>query len=408
MGNQQDRPVLQGQESVLMTADWSQIQNVLSGRDAKARNEKISRDLKEDFQKEAKYMKLLVLGAGESGKSTIIKQMKLIHSNVDGREQKGFTDQERLVARKAIYVNIVESLANLLDAIEFLNIKGWEKVIYSDTKKKTKNRNVQFIEEYGSVLMSCGSKKHGEVEILDEKIIPTQEIIKAFKDIWNHETIQKAYARRSEFQLNDSTSYFMTNLDHLCAVDCQLNDQDVLRSRVKTTGVSKIQFTYKDIEFRMFDVGGQRSERKKWIHCFDNVTAVLFVISIAEYDQVLEEDATVNRMEESMNLFDDIVNNKFFNRKSFIIFFNKKDLFEEKIRTKAIKEYFPDFEGDEQSFTQTSDFLIKKYLSKNKGEEKSRTLYPYLTTGTDTEAVKYVFCTVADIILAQCLGQILF
>ena len=257
-------------------------------------------------------------------------------------------------------------------------------------------------------MMSCGSKKHGEVEILDEKIIPTQEIIKAFKDIWNNETIQKAYARRSEFQLNDSTSYFMTNLDHLCAVDCQLNDQDVLRSRVKTTGVSKIQFTYKDIEFRMFDVGGQRSERKKWIHCFDNVTAVLFVISIAEYDQVLEEDATVNRMEESMNLFEDIVNNKFFNRKSFIIFFNKKDLFEEKIRTKAIKEYFPDFEGDEQSFTQTSEFLIKKYLSKNKGVETGRSLYPYLTTGTDTEAVKYVFCTVADIILAQCLGQILF
>jgi hypothetical protein len=40
----------------------------------------------------------------------------------------------------------------------------------------------------------------------------------------------------------------------------------------------------------MFDVGGQRSERKKWIHCFENVTAVLFVVAISGYDQCLAED----------------------------------------------------------------------------------------------------------------------
>lgn len=43
----------------------------------------------------------------------------------------------------------------------------------------------------------------------------------------------------------------------------------------------------------MFDVGGQRSERKKWMHCFENVTAVVFLAAISEYDQVLVEDETV-------------------------------------------------------------------------------------------------------------------
>jgi len=42
----------------------------------------------------------------------------------------------------------------------------------------------------------------------------------------------------------------------------------------------------------LFDVGGQRSERKKWIHCFEDVTAIIFCVAMSEYDQVLQEDET--------------------------------------------------------------------------------------------------------------------
>lgn len=44
--------------------------------------------------------------------------------------------------------------------------------------------------------------------------------------------------------------------------------------------------------YRLFDVGGQRSERKKWIHCFEDVTAIIFCVAMSEYDQVLHEDET--------------------------------------------------------------------------------------------------------------------
>lgn len=46
------------------------------------------------------------------------------------------------------------------------------------------------------------------------------------------------------------------------------------------------------LHFRLFDVGGQRSERKKWIHCFEDVTAIIFCVAMSEYDQVLHEDET--------------------------------------------------------------------------------------------------------------------
>ena len=39
----------------------------------------------------------------------------------------------------------------------------------------------------------------------------------------------------------------------------------------------------------MVDVGGQRSERRKWIHCFENVTSIIFLVALSEYDQVLFE-----------------------------------------------------------------------------------------------------------------------
>ena len=70
-------------------------------------------------------------------------------------------------------------------------------------------------------------------------------------------------------------------------------DQDILRTRVKTTGITETHFQIGELTYKLFDVGGQRSERKKWIHCFENVTALVFMVAISEYDQVLVEDETV-------------------------------------------------------------------------------------------------------------------
>ena len=103
----------------------------------------------------------------------------------------------------------------------------------------------------------------------------------------------------------------------------------------------------------------QRSERKKWIHCFEDVTAIIFCVAMSEYDQVLHEDETTNRMHESLKLFDSICNNKWFTDTSIILFLNKKDLFEEKIKKSPLTICFPEYSG-ECTFTLFSiyEFLI--------------------------------------------------
>lgn len=141
------------------------------------------------------------------------------------------------------------------------------------------------------------------------------------------------------------TSYF-DNIARIAQPDYLPNDQDVLRSRVKTTGITETTFIIGELTYRMFDVGGQRSERKKWIHCFENVTTILFLVAISEYDQLLFEDETVNRMQEALTLFDSICNSRWFVKTSIILFLNKIDRFKEKLPVSPMKNYFPDYDGE--------------------------------------------------------------
>lgn len=101
--------------------------------------------------------------------------------------------------------------------------------------------------------------------------------------------------RSPEYQLNDSAAYYFDALSRICAATYQPTEQDVLRSRVKTTGIIETKFIVGKLTYRMFDVGGQRNERKKWIHSFEGVTSILFLVAVSEYDQVLIEDETMVR-----------------------------------------------------------------------------------------------------------------
>jgi len=148
----------------------------------------------------------------------------------------------------------------------------------------------------------------------------------------------------------------------------------------------------------LFDVGGQRSERKKWIHCFEDVTAIIFCVAMSEYDQVLHEDETTNRMQESLKLFDSICNNKWFGDTSIILFLNKKDLFEEKILRSALTICFNEYAGA-QEYGEAAAYIQAQFEAKNKSTTKE--IYCHMTCATDTQNVQFVFDAVTDVIIAN-------
>eukprot|EP01097_Dermamoeba_algensis_P003416 TRINITY_DN2388_c0_g1_i1.p2 TRINITY_DN2388_c0_g1~~TRINITY_DN2388_c0_g1_i1.p2 ORF type:complete len:153 (+),score=41.71 TRINITY_DN2388_c0_g1_i1:760-1218(+) len=136
----------------------------------------------------------------------------------------------------------------------------------------------------------------------------------------------------------------------------------------------------------MVDVGGQRNERRKWLHCLDCVTAVIFFVSLSEYDQVLAEDEKTNRMKESLTLFEGISNSSFFSSVSMIIFFNKNDLFTEKIKNVDLKVCFPEYNGGRDRDA-AAGFIKQEFLARS----LNSMVYTHFTVAVDTNNISLVF-----------------
>eukprot|EP00842_Homolaphlyctis_polyrhiza_P006753 jgi/Hompol1/7079/HPOL_005184-RA len=198
-----------------------------------------------------------------------------------------------------------------------------------------------------------------------------------------------------------ATSFF-ESIDRISSVDYIPTDQDILRSRVKTTGITEMTFRVGELTYRMFDVGGQRSERKKWIHCFENVTAILFMAAISEYDQALVEDDTVNRMSESFILFESICNSRWFVNTAIILLLNKTDILKEKLARSPISKYFPEYTGG-PVFQSACAFFGAKFLELQRNSSKE--IYTHYTCATDTNQIKFVMAAVNDVLLSLSLRE---
>lgn len=346
------------------------ISKPILDKESKRRNDIIEEQLKKDRQAYEREVKMLLLGAGESGKSTILKQMKLIHEG-------GYSHKEKQSFMSIINSNIIVSMRTILAAMHRLGIS----------------------------LGDSGNQTHRDLVMsTSEQCEPdpfSGALANALKCLWLDDGVQAAYERNgAEYHLNDSAKYYLDSLDRICQSDYEPNDQDILRSRVKTTGIVETTFQVDKLTYRMFDVGGQRSERKKWIHCFENVTAIVFLVAISEYDQKLIEDQDVNRMQEALTLFDSICNSRWFTKTSMILFLNKIDVFKEKIERVPIEDYFDDYEGG-PSYEAACEYFRDRFVSLNTNETKQ--IYTHFTCATDTNQIKFVMAAVHDIIIKKSL-----
>ncbi|KAI9256903.1 guanine nucleotide-binding protein subunit alpha [Sporodiniella umbellata] len=340
--------------------------------DGKARNEEIEKNLAGDKIRMRNEVKMLLLGAGESGKSTILKQMKLIH---DG----GYSRDEREAFKEIIFSNTVQSMRVILEAMESMGV----------SLATPQNKS------YAQVILDLPSQ-------IELESLPV-EVTSAIKVLWKDIHLLGVFERSREYQLNDSAKYYFDSVARIGEQGYIPTDQDVLRSRVKTTGITETTFVIGDLTYRMFDVGGQRSERKKWIHCFENVTAIIFLVAISEYDQVLIEDETVNRMQEALTLFDSICNSRWFVRTSIILFLNKTDIFKEKLSKHSLQESFPDYKGAD-NYDAAREYILTRFSSLNQSETKQ--IYSHFTCATDTEQIKFVMAAVNDIIIQNNLRDV--
>jgi len=336
-------------------------------KDARVRGARETREIENymqlDHEETMKVVKLLLLGAGESGKSTIFKQMKVIHGH-------GFSDEERLAYRGIIFSNIIYNMKTLCRQSD--NPKWGKTIAESLAPSKEFIQSLRQYEELDSTLANH------------------------VKMLWTDEGVRATYEQRANFQLSDNAEYFFRRIDEVASEHYIPTKDDILHARNRTTGIIENAFTVQGNKFEMYDVGGQRNERKKWIFCFENVTAVLFVAAMSEYDQVLYEDGKTNRTKEALELFEEICNSKWFKDTAMILFLNKSDLFAEKIKKVSLSLCFPDYTGT-QNFEEASEYLTSQFTSRNKNTGKR--IYTHITCATNTDNIAMVFNAIKDILI---------
>jgi guanine nucleotide-binding protein subunit alpha len=336
------------------------------------------KDLKEARAKMASQVKVLLLGSGDSGKSTILKQMRLIH-------KVPFSPQEIESYRQLVFNNLTtQGMKYLLDAMEDMDLKLAED-------------NLQYLD----LIEDASDIKDGEPYPIS--------YLEPLQSLWNDPAVQKAWERGNEAALPENMSYFFGSLERLFDPEYVPTEQDVIQCRARTIGITETTFQLRDHEMLMVDVGGQKSERRKWIHCFQDVTSILFLVSLSGYDQCLVEDKDANQMQDAMTIWDSICHSQWFKSTSIILFLNKNDLFERKISTSDIKNFFPDYDGEVGDVKAGREYFKRRFarLSLKAGRAKEREIYIHITNATDTAMLRVVMAAVEDSIVSSNIRSVL-
>ncbi|XP_027506800.1 guanine nucleotide-binding protein G(olf) subunit alpha isoform X3 [Corapipo altera] len=329
-------------------------------------------------------------GAGESGKSTIVKQMRILHVNGFNSEEK---KQKILDIRKNVkdaIVTIVSAMSTLIPPVPLANPEN------------------QFRMDYIKSIAPLSDFDY------------TQEFFEHAKKLWDDEGVKACFERSNEYQLIDCAQYFLERIDSVSMDDYTPTDQDLLRCRVLTSGIFETRFQVDKVNFHMFDVGGQRDERRKWIQCFNDVTAIIFVVACSSYNMVIREDNNTNRLRESLDLFKSIWNNRWLRTISIILFLNKQDMLAEKVLAgkSKIEDYFPEYAhytvpedatpdaGEDPKVTRAKFFIRDEFLRISTASGDGRHYcYPHFTCAVDTENIRRVFNDCRDIIQRMHLRQ---
>ena len=339
----------------------------------KDESKEIEKRMKLEKERQKKTIRILLLGPGDSGKTTILKQMKKIHNKYDENDSRIMTQ----------YIQ---------DAVVgYMKMLCYQSTILHDQYDEKTLVSAQF-EDIRKEFLS-----------LQSPYDLTKQIANNIKTLWTDNGIRETLNKRHYYQIHDNVEYFFDRIDIISSPDYVPNFDDYLRIRTRSTGFAQTKLVanidkFGQHIFEFTDVGGQRSERKKWMRFIsEDIHAVLYIIAISDYDLKLFEDNKTNRLIEAINLFKTImIKGKFFTNKSVLLFFNKYDLFKEKIKKVPITVAFDDFPTNEMNPNDEDDvvrFVAGKFLQvfEDQNVNLAGPLHILRTTALDTDNIDKVF-----------------
>ncbi|GAA6021476.1 hypothetical protein JCM11491_006509 [Sporobolomyces phaffii] len=322
-------------------------------------------------------VKTLMLGPGESGKSTVVKQLRLAYSRT-------WSLEERIRFKEVVFQN---SLQSMQATIFGFGIAG-----------------VPFPSSRLAMAAFLSSLKAEDVlDATTSDFNPS--IARAIACLWTESATKEVVSKRSGFQLNDSAAYFFDALPRTSQSGYLPTDEDILRTRVRSTGIVEETIQLERTKVVIVDVGGQRSERRKWVMCFENVQLLIFVAAISEFDQYLAEDPTQPRLAETLLLWQSIASSRWFTKTAFVLFLNKLDIFSDKVAgdPDSVRLFLKEYDGPPSDVNSISLHLLSKFKALHR---TNRALFCHFTTATDTTAIRPVLSAVMEAVVTAALSQV--
>ncbi|KAH9499025.1 Guanine nucleotide-binding protein G(o) subunit alpha, partial [Bulinus truncatus] len=302
-----------------------------------------------------------------AGKSTLAKQVRMIH-------EKGFADKEKALYREIVRQNIVTAVLGVLHEMEAHGVQ------FSTEELRQTANNIK------DRLKSTDSPK----AVVDMRhslaLLTSQKTLKDFMD---------TYLDVEMCQLNH---YLFRSLEKILSDSYAPTDYDILRVRQKTTGLNEILFHFKGFEFRLCDVDGHCSVKKKWLQNFENVSAILFTVALSSYDVRSKDKDEHMELHDALHIFSTVSAYDGFRKSPIILFLNKKDIFQQKLKKVPLTVAFPDYKGT-SDFSEASLFVQSKFESCV--AESADRLTVHITNATDTPSIRSVFDASLVVVLDQ-------
>lgn len=278
-----------------------------------------------------KDVKILLLGSGECGKTTLWRHLKMIYCG-------GFQEEERNDMAPVVKINLISDIKSLVEAAQ----SGGQNVA-DDLEAAVENIN--------------------DLNLVEDELTP--EIAQNILEVWHDPAIKNAYQQNNSIGFGDNASFFLDSAKRIAKDGYEPTDEDILKSRIRTSGISSLQFKINNnIKTELFDVGGQKCERSKWQRCFEGVDYLIFVVSLSDFDQSMFEDETMKRTQDSIQLFQNTANSPVFAQKPIFLVLNKTDVFEKKLKEfpDQFKETYPEFNGDTSNVNACIEHVKQRFL----------------------------------------------
>ncbi|KAI9184558.1 Guanine nucleotide-binding protein subunit alpha-13 [Blastocladiella emersonii ATCC 22665] len=350
----------------------------------------IDRQLKAERKTDEEFVKLLLLGTTESGKSTVLKQLKLINHGT-------LVDKDAAGAALPTATAAVNGETGL--GAGMMDMDAWAGVIRGNLYDALL-RILDYCAATNRDLGKPASAIRTGVDLLRngaESAAPT--VVDALQLLLADKKFVGAMREGldGKFQLLDSAITFIENAATILAANYVPTNEHILLARLPTSAITETRINFNGMQCKIYDVVGAHNKRHAWLPFFDSCTCVLFVAALSGYDVPLPEDPVTNRLQEGLAVFEQVANHPLMTRTGFIVFLNKIDVFKDKLERSPIKRTFPDYTGDEGSYEGGCEFFGRKFLLLNRAED--RKMYVHFTWATQTSQIKVVLNTVQKIII---------